>query len=162
MEAEYIALSTAMRSLLPLRTIFGELNVTFSFLPPATSTIHSTIFEDNNAARILTTSDPPLLTRCSRHIYIKYHWFHRHLVPGSIVVEGIDSRPQFGDISTIALVAALFEPLWDHLLGWIPSCEGVLVLRQLSTKHEPADDVGTLLTRRDPTQQVITLNESFS
>jgi hypothetical protein len=100
MEAKYIALSTAMQPLIPLWTIFGEHHLTFSLLPPAESTIRLTIFEDNNATRILATSDPPHRTQRSRHIHVKYHWFCGHLVPGIILIAGIDSKNQLGDIFT--------------------------------------------------------------
>jgi hypothetical protein len=44
MEAEYIALSTAMRSLVPLRWIFHELTQYLPILPHGTSVVHSPFF----------------------------------------------------------------------------------------------------------------------
>jgi hypothetical protein len=44
MEAEYIALSTAMRSLVPLRWIFHELTQYLPILPHVTSVVHSPFF----------------------------------------------------------------------------------------------------------------------
>jgi hypothetical protein len=58
MEAEYIALSTALQALIPLRTIFAELNQLLSLLPPSASIIHSTVWEDNNSTHILANSNP--------------------------------------------------------------------------------------------------------
>jgi hypothetical protein len=120
MEAEYIYLSTAMRSLIPLRTILVELNDSLSFFPLPLSTIHSTIWEDNNAARLLAISDPPRLTRRSRHFHTKYHWFREHLVPGQIEIKDIDTTDQLGDLFTKSLVRASFHPLRNRLLGWPP------------------------------------------
>jgi hypothetical protein len=71
--------------------------------------------------RVLVTSNLPRLTRRSRHIHAKYHWFRGHLIPGVIVIADIDSKDQLGDIFTKALVATIFEYLRNQLLGWIPS-----------------------------------------
>jgi hypothetical protein len=76
-------------------------------------------FEDNNAARILATSDPPRLTRCSKHIHSKYHWFREHLIPGEIEIRDIDTDDQVGDIFTKSLVVTTFRRLRNRLLGWL-------------------------------------------
>ena len=73
-EAEYIALSTAMRALLPVRHIYEVVCVSLN-LDRNPNSVISTVFEDNCAAKILATTDPPRLTPQSRHIAVKYHWF---------------------------------------------------------------------------------------
>jgi hypothetical protein len=71
MEAKYIALSTAMRSLLPLRHTLQEVVLLLLLMQDNKSVIHSTIWEDNAAALILAKSDPPRLTKRSKHIHVK-------------------------------------------------------------------------------------------
>ena len=71
MEAEHIALITAMYDLIPLQTLMDkveELLCTKS-LPSCTN---SEILEDNNGALILATS--PWMTHQSKHIAIKHHF----------------------------------------------------------------------------------------
>ena len=74
MEAEYVALSASMRTLIPLQRklweICGALEV-----PLDDQSLLSTVWEDNQAALGLATSDPPCLTPRSKHLAIKYHWF---------------------------------------------------------------------------------------
>jgi hypothetical protein len=120
MEVEYISLSTSMRSLIPLRVMFAEIHQALSLLPSPLSIIHSTIWEDNNAARILAISNLPRLARRSKHIHTKYHWFREHLSPGNIEIRDINTLDQLGDLFTKPLVQALFPPLRNRLLGWPP------------------------------------------
>jgi len=58
MSAEYIALSTAMRSLIHLRNVHHEVVKTFQLPWNKESTI-STVYEDNQACVILATMEPP-------------------------------------------------------------------------------------------------------
>jgi hypothetical protein len=78
MESEYIALLTAMRALIPLRQLHEQMTEAIGLPTNATSTI-STVFEDNRAAEILATTNPPRLTPRSKHIAVKYHWFREQL-----------------------------------------------------------------------------------
>jgi hypothetical protein len=120
MEAEYIALSTAMRSLLPLRHTLQELVAALSLSQDQKSVIHSTIWEDNAAALILANSDPPRLTKRSKHIHVKYHWFKSHLVAGLIEIKPIDTKNQLADFLTKSLPIALLAPFREKLMGWLP------------------------------------------
>jgi hypothetical protein len=120
MEAEYIALSTAMRSLLPLRHTLHELVAALSLSQDNKSIIHSTIWEDNSAALILAKSDPPRLTKRSKHIHVKYHWFKSHLIPGVIEIKQIDTKEQLADFLTKSLPIALLAPFREKLMGWLP------------------------------------------
>src|SRR6476469_1834524 len=57
----YIALSTGMRSLLPARWILAEVTSMLQ-LPSHKRSIISTVWEDNDAALILATTDPPKIS----------------------------------------------------------------------------------------------------
>ena len=76
MEAEYISLSTAMRDLIPLRTLVDKVKdlIGASTLPCRT---YSKVFEDNNGALILAST--PRMTPRSKHIAVKYHFFKEHV-----------------------------------------------------------------------------------
>ena len=60
MEAEYIALSTSMRELVPLRELVTELAAALKVNDRLLVRTHSTVFEDNNGA--LTFANLPRLT----------------------------------------------------------------------------------------------------
>jgi hypothetical protein len=94
-ESEYIALSSAIRELLPLRRVLNDiLQYTFIHLPSTTndtissSTFHSVlppsqIFEDNNAYIVLATSEGNFKPR-TKHISLKFHHFKDQIVNGTL------------------------------------------------------------------------------
>jgi len=117
MESEYIALSTAMRSLLHLRSLLDEVTCAFGLdLSRSISNI-STVFEDNQACRMLATTDPPRLTPRSKSLAVKYHWFRSHL-SDSIVISDIDTKDQKGDGFTKPLPAPAFAQFRRSVCGW--------------------------------------------
>ena len=116
-EAEYIALSQAMRELIPMRRLLQEtgsaLNLDFS--KPAI--IHSTVFEDNNGAISLATS--PKISPRTKHIAIKYHHFRESVGEGKgIKIEPIDTTIQKADMFTKGLPAETLQRLRRLLMGW--------------------------------------------
>jgi hypothetical protein len=118
MEAEYIALSTAMRSLIHLCALLLQIDATVSLdLSSRVSTI-STVFEDNQACKILATTNPPRLTPRSKSLAIKYHWFRQHLSPNSIVIKAVPSHLQKGDGFTKPLSLAKFQEFRKSICGW--------------------------------------------
>jgi hypothetical protein len=118
MEAEYIALSQALRVLLPLRTILNEVSEALHLSPTGKSEIRSLIFEDNQACFKLATYDLPRMTPHSKSIAVKYHWFREHLVPGIVDIRPIASEEQLADIFTKPLSSLIFVRLRKKLLGW--------------------------------------------
>jgi hypothetical protein len=117
MEAEYIALSTAMRALLPMRNILFQC-LRFLGHPIDASSRISTVFEDNQATKILATTNPPQLTPRSKHIAIRYHWFREHLSPDTVVVDSIDTKEQLADIVTKPLATTKFQQARQKTMGW--------------------------------------------
>jgi hypothetical protein len=118
MESEYVALSTAMRSLVHIRALLFEIDAGFGLkLGDRLSTI-STVFEDNRAAKILATTDPPRLTPRSKSLAVKYHWFRSMLSPTTIVIEDISSAMNKADIFTKALAFAAFVTARKSVCGW--------------------------------------------
>ena len=73
MESEYIALSTAMRSLVHVRALLNHICARFNLAYGDKISTISTVFEDNRAAKILATTDPPRLTPRSKSLAVRYH-----------------------------------------------------------------------------------------
>ena len=73
LETEYIALSTAILELFPLRELLKEIEykTELNFSNPAI--LYSTVFEDNQGALQLATA--PKITPRTKHIAAKYHLF---------------------------------------------------------------------------------------
>jgi hypothetical protein len=116
MEAEYIALSTAMRAFLPIRHVLHEL-VTAFHLPIDKENYISTVFEDNQPALTLATQDPPRLTPRSKHIAVKYHWFRAH-IGKEIQLKYISTDLQLADVLTKPLARLKFETARRQIMGW--------------------------------------------
>jgi hypothetical protein len=118
MEAEYIACSVAMKMLLFLRNIHSEISqhcTSLGITRNSKSTI-STVFQDNQAALILATTDPPRMTPRSKSIAVKYHWFRQHLGP-SIVMQHAPSKQMLANILTKPLPRQQFQEERDALMN---------------------------------------------
>ena len=115
-EAEYISLSTAMRALLPVRALFHSLAETLT-IPHDEITKVCAVWEDNNAALKMATSDFPNMTPRTKHIAIHYHWF-KQFIGDKIQVKRIDTTVQKADIFTKGLAKKDFEDKRKMILGW--------------------------------------------
>ena len=73
MEAEYNALSMAMKDLLPLRTVFETVGRALELSSDITSTFKTTVWEDNMGALQLAQLQPGQYTPRSKHYVVKYH-----------------------------------------------------------------------------------------
>jgi hypothetical protein len=111
MMAEYIALSTVMRTLIPLRTTVAEVMMTMNHDFDSKSIIKSTIWEDNTPALTLANAEPPRLTPGSKHFAVKYHWFRQHLKKGEIEIQSIASSAQAANVLTKAMPRNNFETI---------------------------------------------------
>ena len=118
MEAEYIALSTACRSLLPLHQLIEEISEKCNLHNHIPTSIHSTIWEDNAGALALANMELPRMSPRSKHIGVKYHWFRELIQSKNFSVKNIDTLDQIADIFTKGLSATKFEGLRKKLMGW--------------------------------------------
>jgi hypothetical protein len=125
MEAEYIALSEMMKHVIFLRGIHHEITAqcTSLKLPPIGKTDIITVFQDNQAARILAETDPPRMTPRSKAIAVRYHWFRQHLHPERIAMAQIPSKDNPSNILTKALDRVQFEHERCMILNWPPDYE---------------------------------------
>ena len=118
MESEYISLSMVMRSLIYLRGLMFEVNDIFDLGIGSTISHMSTVFEDNKAAEILATTDPPRMTPRSKSLAVKYHWFRSKLSPETIMVKSVPSADNLADIFTKSLPYETFARLRKVISGW--------------------------------------------
>jgi hypothetical protein len=116
LESEYIALSQAMRDLIPMRRLLKEVSTALGVTADGAAIMKSTVFEDNNGALGLATS--PKLTPRTRHICVKYHFFKEHIKPGEIEIVKVESQFQKADIFTKGLTTDTFESIRRLLMGW--------------------------------------------
>ena len=137
-EAEYNALSTCARELIPLRAILAEIlkydlianhdknatlqdkvmlqsptlkSVCNSKLPP------SIVYEDNAGCIILATEPDQNWPR-TKHIGIKYHHFQDQVQNGTLQVTKVHTTLNWADIFTKPLVQVKFQALRKMLMGW--------------------------------------------
>ena len=118
MEAEYIALSMAMRELLPLKELIIEVCGESGLHVNDITEIHSTIWEDNAGCVILANMELPRMTPRSKHYAVKYHWFRDKLAPNKMQVKKIEGELQIANIFTKALRVDKFQKLRKLLSGW--------------------------------------------
>ena len=116
MEAEYIALSTALRDLVPMRELIKEVAAALGLTEAMKCRTYSKVFEDNNGCLTLATA--PKLTPRSKHIAVKYHWFREHVKNGKIHVIKVATDEQKADIFTKGLAKDPFENIRRLLMGW--------------------------------------------
>ena len=114
-ESEYIALSQAMRDVIPLISLLEEINEIFPIHTP-TPKIHCKVWEDNNGCIVLANEGK--FSPRTKHIAIKYHHFREKVRDGTIKVHPIDTKEQTADIFTKPLDESLFIHLRLKLCGW--------------------------------------------
>jgi hypothetical protein len=116
-EAEYIALSTGMRALLPLRDLLHFLGDALQIQRDQITKVCA-VWEDNNTALKLANAQFPNMTPRTKHIAVKYHWFKSHIKEGEIEVRPIDTKIQKADIFTKGITRKEFEEKRSMIMGW--------------------------------------------
>ena len=118
MEAEYVALLTALRDFIPMKELIVELSSAVGIKPSKISSIKSTVWEDNDGCRKLANLEMPRMTPCSKHYAVKYHWFCTHLEPNGITIKRVESSNNISDLLTKGLVGEKLKTLRKLLCGW--------------------------------------------
>jgi hypothetical protein len=121
MMAEYVALSAAMRELLPLKRLVKAVAKVVTGDDNVQVITKSDVFEDNNGA--LTVATLPRITPQSKFFAVKLHFFKEHVKTqqnpeGDVEIHKICTTKQLADIMTKGLVKDKFDPLRDALMGW--------------------------------------------
>ena len=118
MEAEYIALSSAMREFIPLQRTLFEIAERLQIESIKACKMNSTIWEDNSGCLTLANLEPPRMTPRSKHYGTKYHWFRQKLKELNITLEKVETQNQLADIMTKGLPTTTLNSLRKKLMGW--------------------------------------------
>jgi hypothetical protein len=127
MMSEYVALSSAMRDMLPLKRMIQAVAKVVTGNDDVQVNVKSDVFEDNNGA--LTIATLPKITPQSKFFAVKLHFFKEHVrtpqnPDGDVNINKISTTKQLADIMTKGLVPDKFVPLRDALMGWDLDDEG--------------------------------------
>ena len=118
MMAEYYALSTCMREVIPLRETVKAVAEGLGISHMCETSFLTTVWEDNMGAWTLANLEPGQSTPRSKFYDVKVHWFREHLTKGVMEVLKIDTEEQLADLFTKPLVEAIFVRLRKKLMGW--------------------------------------------
>jgi hypothetical protein len=118
MEAEYNALSIAMRELLPFKHLVETVSKIIELDVEDPTTFQTTVWEDNVGALTLANLEPGRITPRSKFYAIKMHWFRSKLKPNKIIIKKIESNDQKADILTKGLRVIKFVANRLLLCGW--------------------------------------------
>ena len=114
-KAEYIALSQAMREVIPFMNLLEEINEVFP-LNLKEPKFHCKVFEDNNSCIAIATGQK--FSPRTKHIAIKYHHFQQYVREKLVTILPIDTKEQLSDIFTKLSDEVLFLYLRSELLDW--------------------------------------------
>ena len=118
MEAEYNALSTSMRDLLPLQHLVKNVVTSLKEDDTALATFKTTAHEDNLGCLKLAKMEPGRMTPRSKHYGVKYHWFRSKLKPNEIEIDPIGTNDQRADMYTKNLRVLKYEANRLMTNGW--------------------------------------------
>lgn len=133
MEAEYVALSQAMRDLIPIRELLKEVMATVfdvkdiihyrthskafqDVTTPGSSIPPSTVYEDNAAC--LKFAQTGQLSPRTKHIGVPYHWFRSKVESLDISIVAVSTTDQLADTFTKGLSLVPFQAARRILMGW--------------------------------------------
>lgn len=114
LEAEYTALSQALKALLPIKRMLQEIVTQLDIPHDIQSFVRATVFEDNQGAYLLAVNHR--ITNRTRYFLNKWHWFWDHADEFYFVK--IDSRNQRADYFTKPLAREPFEHNRQLVQGW--------------------------------------------
>ena len=119
-EAEYIAMSIALRETIPIMNLMREVNCVFALHLPKPKFVVK-VHEDNQSCIAMAQS--PKFSARTKHIAIKYHHFRQHVesqsIPdGSPLILYIDTNDHLADILTKPLSEDKFIGFRKLLCGW--------------------------------------------
>ena len=114
-EAEYIALSQALREVIPLVSLIDELGGVFD-LHVDTPNFVVKVWEDNQSC--IAMAESTKFSPRTKHIALKYHHFKQFQDSGRINVQYVNTEDQLADILTKPLNDPAFFKLRRMLMGW--------------------------------------------
>jgi len=117
LEAEYAALSYALRTLLPLKRMLKEVAHAVQLPQDVVATILAEVFEDNQGCVALATNHR--LTNRTKYFLVKYHWFwYNYNVTKEFLISYIKSALQDADYLTKQTPRDSFQDNRRRNQGW--------------------------------------------
>ena len=115
-EAEYIALSSALREVIAVRNLLQELKDRKFPVHEGTPVVTCKVFEDNRSCIEIATNHK---TRpWTKHLSVRLHHFRSHIINKTITVEHVNTKAQLADIFTKPLPKHQFERLRNKIMNW--------------------------------------------
>jgi hypothetical protein len=115
LEAEYIALSTALCNVIPMMDLLNELKE-MGHDVQSHLTVHCKLFEDNSGA--LEFAQVAKYRPRTRHINAAWHHFRSYVVNKLITILPVETKLQLGDIFTKQVSLEDFVRFCKLIFGW--------------------------------------------
>ena len=116
LEAEYSALSSALRVFLPLKKLILEMIERTKCKSLEGVRLHATVFEDNQSTYFLATNQR--ITSRTKYLLAKWHWFWDEYNKGEFSIVKCPTDQQRSDYLTKALPKVAFEQNREAVQGW--------------------------------------------
>ena len=115
-EAEYIALSMALRETIPLMELIQEMQTKGFDCTATKPTVHCRVFEDNSGALEIATVHK--YRPRTKHINNQYHHFRQYVEQGKISIKAISTELQRADMLTKSVSVSLLRRHRESIMGW--------------------------------------------
>ena len=115
-EAEYVALSTAMREVIPMMQILEEFKENGHEEMKSETAVKCKVFKDNSGA--IEIANVPKIRPRTKHINLSYHFFRQFVENGNVKICKIDTEEQPADMLTKPLGSSLHIKHRKKIMGW--------------------------------------------
>ena len=116
LEAEYSALTYALKTFLPLKWLIEEMIKSSQSSALQHTKVHARVFEDNQGAYYLATNQR--ITNRTKYFLVKWHWFWDKYNEGDFDIFKCPTEEQRADFLTKPLTKDKFEINWLAVIGW--------------------------------------------
>ena len=116
LEAEYLALSSALRAFMPLKWLMKEMISKIECEPLDKIQLHTTVFEDNQSAYLLAKNQR--ITSRTKYLLVKWHWFWDLYNKGEFQIVKCPTDAMAADYLTKSLKKEHFERNRKAVQGW--------------------------------------------
>jgi hypothetical protein len=115
-EAEFMALSAALRETIPLMELIKELQQHGYDFTATKPTVHCRVFEDNSGA--IELAKVPKMRPRTKFINVQYHHFRQYVDRKEISILPINTEHQCADILTKSVSLVKLTKLRHRIMGW--------------------------------------------
>jgi hypothetical protein len=115
-EAEFMALSAALRETIPLMELVKELQRHGYDFTATQPTVHCRVFEDNSGA--IELARVPKMRPRTKFINVQYHHFRQYVDRNEISILSISTEDQCADILTKSVSLTTLIKLRLRIMGW--------------------------------------------